>query len=64
MGDRYCIVRDDGLALARVQYPARTAWVVGEGPGVEIIRLTKEGAEQMALTVGGTIRKVVSQTEG
>lgn len=60
MNDRYCIVREDGKALCRRTDPPRTTWEQGEGPGVELIRLTKEGAEQMALVVGGTIRKVVS----
>jgi hypothetical protein len=60
MSERYIIVREDGLVLCRCRAPPGTAWCVGEGPGLEAIRLTKEGAEQMARTVGGVTRKVSS----
>lgn len=71
MNERYCLViepsNEPGVSytLRRNGLAARTAWL-RDGEVLDAwpeIRLTKEGAEQMALTVGGTIRKVVSPTE-
>jgi hypothetical protein len=64
VSDRYCLVRDpNGMqqVLCRRSNPPGTAWVwLGDVALDEVIVLTKEGAEQMALTVGGVIRRVSS----